>query len=267
MNPLRRRSSVIYAFLFSFVELLAPSLTPRASAAGFYNLGANWHAPKITAVQTAPFFHGSGQTTASVTFSSAPTIGNTIIVTAWVALATGTVSNSTLSTTAAIDNRSNAYTRAVTSFTTGVLAISIYSAKVVTNTAPFIVTVSGFPSSYVYLTATEWSGIVASSPVDQIQSTTGASGSTRATGTTGTTLRNYELLVAAAADPSSAAVITYTNSSGFTARASETDGNLYVAGQVADKIVTSTGPQSCNWTTTSASTSWAGAIATFKAKH
>ena len=266
MNPLRRRSSLIYAFLFSFVELLAPSLTPRASAAGFYNLGANWHAPKITAVQTAPFFHGSGQTTASVTFSSVPTIGNTIIVTAWIALATGTASNSTLGVNAASDTM-NTYTRAVTSFTTGVLAISIYSAKVVTNTAPFTVTVSGFTSSYVYLTATEWSGIVASSPVDQTQSTTGASGSARATGTTGTTTRNYELVVAAAADPSSAAVITYTNSSGFTARASETDGNNQVAGQSVDKIVTSAGPQSCNWTTTSPTTSWAGAIATFKAKH
>ncbi len=180
----------------------------------------------IALVQVKSAFNTSASTTQAVTFTSTPTVGNTIVV---------GVSASTSAQLIGTDNKGNFYSLAI-QHNNGSVAAAILCAAVFTSSATFTVTITT-ASAFISVFAAEYSGL--SCAVDNGGfATTGSS--PYACGTY-TTFNANDLLVSVI-DINGGTTLTYTAGTGYTVQMSQTS-STGQPGAYEDQIVSATGAQ------------------------
>ncbi len=235
----------------------------RAAAAVLiaFALGAAPAHAQITLVQASNQMDQSlGASITSNAFAKNPTVGNTIIVTAW----TWTGNTATSAIPTVTDTAGNSYT-ALTQSTTGPNGgwggVAIYSTRVAATGSGFKITLA-VPDSYSQINAIalEYSGI---GSVDATNAVNGTA-STVSISTPGPVSYLNELVVTTfslLAPASNYSSITTSN--GYTQRAVQLVNAGDVAGAEADSAANGKGVQKNSWSANAAFSQWAAAIATF----
>ena len=196
----------------------------------------------------------AGATTVSAVWPSTTTAGNLLTAIVTVRGGSGTT----------ITPPSGGWTLATRANNTTTISTAIYyiaNATSQSGTSSWGIS----PSARATLTLAEYSGAATSSVLDQVATSTGSS-STGSSGTTPTTIQTNEVAIAGiSANNSGRTFSAQTNS--FTAVSSVNSGGGPGGNATVfeEKVLSATGAQSVNATISSSST-WAGAIATFKAK-
>jgi len=211
----------------------------------------------MTRVQATPKTYADNLASIVITFSTLPTVGNSIVVpiVAW----GGTGFNPSGCT----DNRGNTYQQAVISTNFNIKAVVYYCSKVINSTAPFTITVTPLTSTYMTGSAIEFSGELA---IDQISS--GISPSPDAVPTSGATppltVAESLLIAAVGCNTSKGSIIAEVLTPIWTQELEELS-NTHAVGETNSRIITNAvgATPSGKWTL-SAGDSWAAAIAAFK---
>jgi RHS repeat-associated protein len=201
---------------------------------------------------TPAFVQGAVTSTANVaTFGSSVTTGDLIVV--------GVTDNGTsVPTNAITDNKGNTYTRAVQVENTSTDDYAaIFYAKNVTGGSSFAVTMTSTVAGS--LAVQEYSGVATSTPLDQIATSTGASGNP--TSGNVTTAIDHELYFGLAWNGNNGA--TWTAGTGYTLRENITNNASAERLATEDKVVTTATTTAATFTTSSTE-AFAAAIATFK---
>ena len=243
--------------------------TRLARAAGFAlavllgSLCARPALAQITLVQSTGLFGTpAGTSTTSSTFTTNPTVGNTLVVLLW------TWTQNTAATIHVADTAGNTYTANVQAT---IVQSPWYESAAVFST-PITATGSGFQitittplndnQSQIRAVALEYSGV---GPVDRTAAASGAS-ATATVATAAPTSSANELVVSALGIDNPAVQFNSIGpSAGYTTRAVELQNAGETAGAAADQIVSSAGVQSITWTTAQGMSGWAAVIATFGA--
>ena len=224
----------------------------------FCSLGVFAQNP-ITRVQSTTGNTGVNTATSfSVTLSSAPVSGNTLVaIIATRGSAAGIVTG--------ISQTGATWTRAAQATNASGSTTEIWYAPNVSSAGNSItINQSNVRSAAVIV---EYSNIILASPIDKTANTTGNSNAA-STGTTATTVQANELLVGGVGLVNSGYTIgTPTNSFASVANAASTDGPSQNNAKVyaLEKLVTTTGT-AISGGSISSSSQWSGAIATFKAQ-
>lgn len=176
--------------------------------------------------------HGSTSPQA-VTLDATPTVGNIIIL----AVETGSISLGLN----VIDNQGNGYSRIAATRNGSGNEAAIWCAVAATSSGTFTITASQATNSFSTVFAIEYSG--ASCNVDKNDGASGAT-SPYSCGSF-TTVNANDLVLTTIVD--SGSPTTFTPSSGFTARVTQVNAS-FVAGSIADNIVTSTATFTPTWT-------------------
>ncbi len=238
---------------------------PLSTQAGLASRIRKSSANPIKFVQASTMARTANASTSSTSFSAAPAVGNTVVISFWGWYTTSFGFSFPASTVS--DNHGNTYSPAVTYITnngTYSYFLAIYYTNVVTTGSPFTVTAAPTGAADMVAGSVEYSGVLAASPVDRLQ-TASATSANATTGLTLQTSKGNELIVAVLnlGVYSSPCVITPQVSS-FKVRFTELDGLNYEAGQMLDNLVSTTGVYSHDWTVTSGI--WQAAIVTFRAR-
>ena len=206
-------------------------------------------------LKTASTGNGAA-TTISVTMDTAPTNGNTLVA---VIATRGT----TAARVSAIAQTGATWTRAAQATNTNGTTIEIWYAPNVSGAAAAItVTQASLRSAAVVI---EYSGVLASSPLDQTANATGSSAAP-VTGTTPTTTQANELWICGIGFISSTPTLgTFLNGFNSVSSMQSTNGTASNNAKVyaLDDLASATASASSGGTL-SVSAQWAGAIATFK---
>jgi thermitase len=193
---------------------------------------------------------GTGIGSLSVTFPANNTAGNVII--AFVRMST------TSQTVTVTDSAGNAYTDAVAQAqTTDGHQVHVFYAKNIVGAANTVSATFSATNNHPWVAIYEYSGLSATSPLDQTAHAQGSS-STPNSGATATTARANELVFAAMGLPVSYPG-TATAGSGYTLQRQDT-GTSRAANETA--AVTSTGSYATTFTLSSR-TNWSAVVATF----
>ena len=212
----------------------------------------------LAVVQTIAKTKASNAASVALTFASAPTVGNAVVV-----VATGWRSSGAAFGTAT-DNRGHTYTTVITRVLSTSLCGIFYLPIIATSAAPFTITVPApTGSTYFVASAIEVSGVGTGMNLQQSAGATGAT-NTPATGATATVTVNDVIAVAVHAISVSEATITVQSVSPAFVEIFEELPFTHIAGEADYRLLpTAAGTtQSCSWTDT-ASNQWAAAIAVF----
>ena len=231
----------------------------RASLRPIFLVSMAWFAsPAIGAIavvqSTGLFVNGSGATTTSPAFATAPKVGNRIVVMAWV-YGGGNL------TVSVADSNGNTYSSDAQVGDGFAEAAAVLSAPVTVTSATLKITVSGSGAAQISAVAVEYSGIGS-----RDQSATATRLNTTATvATSVATTSANELVVAALGvdQPYISNLGSITPTVGYTTRGVELDNLNYTAGSGVDQIASSTGIQAVTWTGGSAFVQWAAVMVTY----
>ena len=203
--------------------------------------------------------------TITLTFGSAPVVGNAVIVVVHTAWVPGEVRPG-----ACVDNRGNVYRR-VASAINGDAVVGFFLCSLVTaSAAPFTITASLTASADSVASAIEVSG--GSAPyglaVDKLVTQTGTSAAP-STGTTAALTADEVFAVAAwnCGTNTLTSITVQVVSPTWTQEAEELDGASYTVGEINSRVLTGVigTTQSCAWTASS-SRAYAAALVTFFAQ-
>jgi hypothetical protein len=186
----------------------------------------------LVRVQALPKVLGDNVTSIALTFSTAPTVGNGILVTVHA------YRNPSAPTLTCTDNRGHTYTADV-SQVHGRSRVSIFSLPAVTDaTAPFTITITASLASYFVATAIEVSGVGAGLVVDAITSAMPINTSAPSVPAT-PALTVDEVFVAAVIGYNANTTVTVASvTPAWTQEAEETNFSLHAVGEVDSRILT-----------------------------
>lgn len=210
-------------------------------------------------VQSTGMQCADGTSTQVYSFSTLPSVGSWIFVTASIYT---TVSNPSTVT----DNQSNTYSKYEQQIAAAANLVVIHYGKATTSSGTFTITVSVSGTANYYCSqAMEWSAINSATPFDKSATNNGGSGSSYNTGTTAATTAANELVVVALNGAiGNPAGLSTPASAGYTSLLVQQDGSSHCcAAEHSYKTVAATGTQTGSWTSSTSAARWIGVIATF----
>jgi len=217
-----------------------------------------------TRVQATGKSHVQATTFVTCSFGSLPTAGNLIVVHC---ITWNGNNNADWPWNGVTDNQGNVYQLAVKSAkgANGGRCAVYYAENIGTPSGTFTVTVWPDPhggGSYIVAAAVEYSGMSGTLLLDKTATNSGSS-TTPSTGTTAATTQATEVVAGVMAILAGQASITVGVVSPVFVEECEELSFAYMPGEGDDRIVTSTGTQSCSWTCATTG-EWVACIATFK---